>query len=193
MSTRSACSLSVCALVLAAGTAVTARQASTRNPKPTEDYAQEAVVIEQARTVLRFEQDGTARREIYMRLRAQSEAGVQQWGQLLFGYNSANERPDILFVRVKKPDGTVIATPSDSVQDLSSPVQRVAPVYTDFRQTTSPFSRCGQATRSNSASSPRPIRRLRRGSSGRNTNFRRMRSFSTSSLISTCQQSPRRS
>jgi transglutaminase-like putative cysteine protease len=43
-------------------------------------------------------------------------------------------RLDIPFVRVKKADGTVVEPPSQSVQDLSSPVQRVAPVYTDFRQ-----------------------------------------------------------
>ena len=51
-----------------------------------------------------------------------------------FGYNSANERPEIAFVRVRKMDGTVVATSPESVQDLSSPVQRVAPIYTDFRQ-----------------------------------------------------------
>jgi len=98
------------------------------------DYSQEAVVVEQSRTFLKFDDDGTGRREVYMRLRTQSEAGVQQFGQLVFGYNSANERAEIAFVRVHKPDGIVVATPLDSVQDLSSPVQRIAPVYTDFRQ-----------------------------------------------------------
>ena len=83
---------------------------------------------------MRFENDGTGRRETYMRVKAQSEAGVEQWGQVVLGYNAATERLDIPFVRVKKADGTVVETPSQSVQDLSSPVQRVAPVYTDFRQ-----------------------------------------------------------
>jgi tetratricopeptide (TPR) repeat protein len=35
---------------------------------------------------------------------------------------------------VRKPDGSVIATPLDAVQDLSAPVQRIAPIYTDYRQ-----------------------------------------------------------
>ena len=126
--------LCVSALALTAGTGVSARPSPAVAQKPAQNYAQEAVVIEQARAAVRFEKDGTGRREIYMRLRTQSEAGVQQWGQLVFGYNSANERPEIAFVRVKKPDGTVVTTPSDAVQDLSSPVQRIAPVYTDFRQ-----------------------------------------------------------
>ena len=33
-----------------------------------------------------------------------------------------------------KKDGKVITAPSDSVQDLSAPVAREAPVYTDYRQ-----------------------------------------------------------
>ena len=98
------------------------------------DHSQEAVVIEQTRTLLRFENDGTGRRELYMRLRTQSEAGVQEWGQLVVGYNAASERPDISFVRVKKPDGSVVTTPADGIQDLTSPVERIAPIYTDFRQ-----------------------------------------------------------
>ena len=103
-------------------------------PVPPADYSQEAVVIEQARTAIRFEKDGTGRRDTYLRLKTQSEAGVQQFGQLVFGYNAANERPEIAFVRVRKADGTIVATSPESVQDLSSPVQRVAPIYTDFRQ-----------------------------------------------------------
>jgi Flp pilus assembly protein TadD len=133
MSSRFAPGLRVSALLVAAviqPVRFSLAQDAPRQP----DYAQEAVVVEQARTLLRFEKDGTGRREIYMRLKTQSEAGVQEWGQLLFGYNAASERPEIAFVRVKKPDGTVVTTASNAVQDLSSPVQRVAPVYTDFRQ-----------------------------------------------------------
>jgi hypothetical protein len=100
----------------------------------TPDHSQEAFIVEQVRTAWRFENDGRGQREMYMRLRTQSEAGVQQWGQLLFGYNAANERADIEFVRVRKPDGSVVNTSLDAVQDLSAPVQRVAPIYTDFRQ-----------------------------------------------------------
>lgn len=107
---------------------------SAQKPPTTPDYSQEATIVEQVRTLLRFENDGTGRRETYMRVRAQSEAGVQAYGQLIIGYNAANERPEIAFVRVRKADGSVVATPPDAVQDLSAPLQRVAPIYTDFRQ-----------------------------------------------------------
>src|SRR4051812_17724979 len=90
-------------------------------------HPEEAAIVEQSRTRLRFEKDGTGQRDVYVRLRIQSEAGVQQFGQLMFGYNAGNERLSILFVRVKKPDGTVVETPEASVQDLSSPVQQLAP------------------------------------------------------------------
>ncbi len=64
------------------------------------DYSQESFVIEQMHSRYRFEADGTGRKEVTARIRVQSEAGVQQWGQLQEGYNSANERVEIPYVRV---------------------------------------------------------------------------------------------
>ena len=98
------------------------------------DYSQEAAVVEQSRTTTRFEKDGTGARTQYMRVKIQSDAGVQAWGQLVLGFNSANEKMDIEFVRVKKADGSTVTAPLDAVQDLTSPVEREAPVYTDYRQ-----------------------------------------------------------
>jgi tetratricopeptide (TPR) repeat protein len=98
------------------------------------DYSEESFVIEQMHSHYRFEADGTGRKETKARIRVQSEAGVQQWGQLQEGYNSANERVEIPYVRVLKEDGTVVKAGDDAVQDLSAPIEREAPVYTDYRQ-----------------------------------------------------------
>jgi len=98
------------------------------------DYSKESFVIEKMHSYYRFESDGTGRKETVARIRVQSEAGVQQWGQLLEGYNSANERVEIPYVRVIKADGTVVKAGDDAVQDLSAPVEHEAPVYTDYRQ-----------------------------------------------------------
>lgn len=98
------------------------------------DHSQEAYVIEKLHSSYRFENDGTGRRELYARIKVQSEAGVEDWGQLVVGYNSANERVEIPFVRVIKLDGSTVTAPQDSVQDLSIPLEREAPVYTDYRQ-----------------------------------------------------------
>ena len=84
--------------------------------------------------IYRFENDGTGRKETVARIRVQSEAGVQQWGQIQVGYNSANERVEIAYVRVIKADGTVVKAGDDAVQDLSAPLEQQAPVYTDYRQ-----------------------------------------------------------
>jgi len=100
----------------------------------TPDYTQESFVVEQVRTSYRFEKDGTGRKEIYARVKVQSEAGVEQWGQVIVGYNSANEKIEIPYVRVHKSDGSTITAPADAVQDLSAPLEHDAPVYTDYRQ-----------------------------------------------------------
>ena len=107
---------------------------SKDQPKDKKDYSQEGFVIEQVRTLYRFESDGTGRKETIARVRVQSEAGVEQWGQVVIGYSSANEKVEIPYVRVLKKDGSVVTAPPDSVQDLSAPVAREAPVYTDYRQ-----------------------------------------------------------
>jgi tetratricopeptide (TPR) repeat protein len=104
-------------------------------PEPSgHDYSKESFVIEKMHSVYRFEADGTGRKETVARIRVQSEAGVQQWGQLQEGYNSANERVEIPYVRVLKADGTIVKAGDDAVQDLSAPVEHEAPVYTDYRQ-----------------------------------------------------------
>ncbi len=104
--------------------------------KPTDkaDYSSQSFVVEVSRTSYRFENDGTGTREIYARIKVQSEAGVQQWGQVVIGYNSENEQVQISYVRVHKADGSIVTAPADAVQDLSSPMAQEAPVYTDYRQ-----------------------------------------------------------
>ena len=113
------------------------RASGTSPSKPEEskrDYSQEAFVIEQYRSIYHFENDGTGRKETIARIRVQSEAGVQQWGQIQVGYNSANERVEMDYVRVIKADGSVVKAGEDAVQDLSAPLEQQAPVYTDYRQ-----------------------------------------------------------
>src|SRR6266849_4383069 len=117
----------------AATTAEKAAEAAKPDAKAP-DYVQESFVIEQMHSHYRFETDGTGRKETTARIRVQSEAGVQQWGQLQEGYNSANERVEIPYVRVLKEDGSVVKAADDAVQDLSAPVEHDAPVYTDYRQ-----------------------------------------------------------
>lgn len=135
-------SLMVLLLILSAPLAVdgvgqtspskSAQPASTDRPK--DDFSKEAVVVEVTATTIEFRTDGTAKRQQKTRIRIQSEAGVQQYGVLSFAYESFVEHLDIDYVRVQKPDGTVVATPPDSVQDMPTEVSRSAPFYSDLRE-----------------------------------------------------------
>ena len=98
------------------------------------DHSQEPFVIEQYFTTARFENDGSSDRNLAVRIHVQSDAGVQQLGELIFGYNSANEVMDVHFVRVKKKDGSVITAAADSVKDMTASVARDAPEYTDYKE-----------------------------------------------------------
>ena len=109
--------------------------AQTAAPQPpARDYAKEAYVFEVCRTTMRYEKDGTGHRDLMARVRIQSESGVEALGQLVFGYNSANERLDIRFVKVHKADGSVVEAGPEAVQDLSTAIERSAPEYTDYRE-----------------------------------------------------------
>ena len=109
-----------------------AKPAGADKQKP--DYSQEAVVVEQVSTTYRFERDGTGQREQNLRVKVQSDAGVERFGQLIFGYSSANEKLDMDYVRVRKADGSVVNAAATDIQDLTAPVAREAPIYTDLRQ-----------------------------------------------------------
>jgi tetratricopeptide (TPR) repeat protein len=94
-------------------------------------FPDEAAVIEDLSVKVRFENDGKGTVSSTVRGRIQSEAAVQQSGLVVLPYASAVETLDIKYVRVRKPDGTIIETPLDTVQDLTSEVARSAPMYTD--------------------------------------------------------------
>ena len=113
---------------------------SSASPKPTPqietapDYSQEALVIEHMKTAYRFEKNGTGQHELMVRVKVQSEAALNHFGQLVFPYVSANENLDFPYVRVRKANGTTVAASATDVQDLTAPISREAPVYTDVRQ-----------------------------------------------------------
>jgi tetratricopeptide (TPR) repeat protein len=108
--------------------------AAKKTAAPAPDYSGEGSVIEQARNSFTFQNDGSYVELQYARIRIQNPQAVQAWGQLIFTYSSANDKISADFVRVHKPDGHIATAGPDAVQDLSSPVERIAPMYTDIRQ-----------------------------------------------------------
>lgn len=108
------------------------KQITDSEAKP--DYSKEAFVIERLENRYRFENDGSGYKDATLRVRVISESGVKGFGQLRFGYNSANDTLEILRVKVTKPDGSIVNAGPEAVQDLTAPVQQIAPVYTDYRE-----------------------------------------------------------
>lgn len=96
--------------------------------------AEEAAVFDRILNHVHFDNDGTEVSETEAVIRIQSQAGVEEFGQLVFGYSSAIEKLDVEYVRVRKPDGEVVVTPDSTAQDFAPEVLREAPMYSDYRQ-----------------------------------------------------------
>src|SRR5882724_12358683 len=103
-------------------------------PPPKTDNAEEASVFEHILNRARFENDGTGVEETEAVIRIQSQAGIEQFGQLVFGYSSATEQLTVEYVRVRKPNGQVVTTPDSTAQDFAPDVLKEAPMYSDYRQ-----------------------------------------------------------
>ncbi|MGZ4787588.1 MAG: DUF3857 domain-containing protein [Terriglobales bacterium] len=100
---------------------------------PETDFSQEPFIVQSIKSTFRFEADGTATKRSETKVLLQSEAAVQKLGQLAFSYNSDFEKLSFSG-RVVKTDGTKVEIPESAIQDMSSPVSRVAPMYSDVRQ-----------------------------------------------------------
>src|SRR5688572_29108425 len=100
----------------------------------TNDHARQSYVIERLHRSIRFENDGTNRGTIALRVRIQTAAALTGWGQLTFGYSSGNQRLDVDRVTVLKANGDTITAPASAIQDLTGPVAQQAPMYSDLRQ-----------------------------------------------------------
>ena len=112
--------------------------ASPQSPPPRKpeepNFAGEPYVVEQLRTTVRFEADGKGQREMTLRIHVQSESAVREFGLLVYPYMASFESLDVVYARVRKPDGSVVGTPADEIQELDSAVSREAPMYTDQRE-----------------------------------------------------------
>ncbi len=98
------------------------------------DYSKEAFVLEQSSDKFKFQNDGTSTREFNIRVRVQSDAGVQQFGVLKFSYQSSSESFAVDYVRVRKPDDSLVVSPPENFQDMPADVTREAPFYSDIQE-----------------------------------------------------------
>ena len=124
--------LSFSAVVLLPLSAVA--QTGVAPQKTSSPAAAESLVIERKDTKVTWQANGTGTRVITAVIRVEGAPAVEQMAVQRFGYVSGVETLDIDFVRVRKPDGKVVLTPPEDIQDLPSDVSRLAPIYSDVRE-----------------------------------------------------------
>ena len=121
--------------LLVAGSAILAPAQMAEKPSPAAtDFSKEAFVIERLATKVTAENDGTGAREVSAQIKLIADAGVKAFAVLSFTYTSENEAVDIDYVRVRKPDGSVVKTPDYNIQDMPGEITRMAPLYSDIHE-----------------------------------------------------------
>ena len=105
---------------------------AAKTSSPVSDYKDEAVVVERDDVVYRYAGDGTGSKIETSVLRVQSSAALQNFAVLGFPYSTGNQHLDIVYARVRKPDGTVVETPASDAQDQPAQVTQIAPMYSDL-------------------------------------------------------------
>ena len=110
--------------------------ASSNSPKNSAAVAkdEEPYVIELLQNKLVLEADGKGSRELVMRAQIKSESAVREFGLLPYPFAASFESVDVLYARVRKPDGSIVETPPSDIQEVDSAVSREAPMYTDQRE-----------------------------------------------------------
>lgn len=83
--------------------------------------------------VVRVEADGRTTRTYRQIVQILNQDGVEDWAEQSFSYDGGRERLRINWVRVVKPDGTVISDGPSHRQESLSPVALSAPVYSDSK------------------------------------------------------------
>lgn len=83
--------------------------------------------------VMRFEADGRGTRTYRQIVQILTREGAERWGEQTFGYVAGDERLTVNWIKVVKPDGTVIADKPTHEQESLAPVALEAPIYSDSK------------------------------------------------------------
>jgi tetratricopeptide (TPR) repeat protein len=97
-----------------------------------DDYSKEPYVLERNFVKVVFDAEGTETRDVEVRVRVQSAAGLQEAGTLSLPYSREMTTLEVKYVRSRKPDGTIVETAPSSAIELPADVTRLAPTYSDL-------------------------------------------------------------
>jgi hypothetical protein len=97
------------------------------------DFSQEPFVIERFVMHAAFQNDGTSRADLEVVVNLLTDSGVQQFGQIVFGYNSSSQKLEVISVEVRKA-GSSTFTSASAVRDLAPLASGGAPAYADYHE-----------------------------------------------------------
>src|SRR5262245_5059387 len=98
--------------------AATPRPANSGKPRGGDGNDKEPYVFELIQNKIVFETDGKGYRDFVGRVRIKSESAVREFGLLTYPFASSFESLEVNFARVRKPDGSVVETPTSDIQEL---------------------------------------------------------------------------
>lgn len=108
-------------------------QAAPPSALESQNASENAVVIEQLSTSVRFENDGSSHQTSQQRVKILTEAGLQRFGIVTFNFIAGQEfKLDTL--EVHRKDGSVVKAGPSNIQETTPEVSRTAPMYSDLRQ-----------------------------------------------------------
>lgn len=135
----------ICVALALLGTAAIAARAATPQQASTQAKPDAAsaeikkanavpITIELYSLKVRFENDGTGTRTIDVRVKAGTDEGVTELKTLSFDYNSSNEEVRLAFLRVIKPNGSVVEAKSEALTDGLAPAAKDAEAFSELRE-----------------------------------------------------------
>jgi hypothetical protein len=89
--------------------------------------------VELLETRMRFETDGSSRKEVHARVKINDELGARQFARLNFDFNRTFEQIEIPLVRITHPSGGVVDVLPGAITDNPDPAVVSAPAYQDVR------------------------------------------------------------
>ena len=118
----------------ASGAASSAKQKIEKSVA--DSAAQTPAQIELLETSIRFEADGTSRKEVHARVRINTELGTRQFAHLSFDYNRGFETVEVPLARITHASGGTADILPSAVSDQANPAVTDASAYDDARRKT---------------------------------------------------------
>jgi len=97
------------------------------------DYPDEAFVYLLDDGVVRLEADGRGTRTYRQVIQILTQRAAEQFGEQVFSYSSSREKLTINWLRVVRPDGSVVSAHATHEQESDAPTALESPVYSDAK------------------------------------------------------------